>query len=100
MAFQGARLTVETRRLATDALQLRVGALFQFLGETYRSTAAVRGPVGGWRRRWTRTPHAGCGQDGRGEVRLVARVARNVDGLDVDLFLEALALRRRFLASR
>lgn len=33
------------------------------------------------------------------EVRLVARVARNVDSLDVDLFLQALALRRQFLAS-
>lgn len=37
---------------------------------------------------------------GQTEVRLVVRVGRNVDSLDIDLFLEALAMRRQFLASR
>ncbi|GAB9469818.1 hypothetical protein Gpo141_00007084 [Globisporangium polare] len=76
VSFQGAAMTVETRILAMNALELRVGSMYQFLGETYQ----VRN---------TSTP----------EVRLVARVARNVDSLDVDLFLQALALRRQFLAS-
>lgn len=36
---------------------------------------------------------------GGSEVHLVARVARNVDSLDIDLFLQTLELRRQFLAS-
>ncbi|TYZ64151.1 hypothetical protein PybrP1_004444 [[Pythium] brassicae (nom. inval.)] len=77
LSFQGAALTVDTRVLATDGLALRVGSMYQFLGETHVTHS---------------TP-------GASDVRLVARVARNVDSLDVNLFLEALALRRQFLAS-
>lgn len=29
-------MTIETRILAIDALELRVGSMYQFLGETYQ----------------------------------------------------------------
>ncbi|GLD98089.1 hypothetical protein PINS_up006786 [Pythium insidiosum] len=73
VSFQGAQLTVETRICALDGVDLVVGSMYQFIGETYRSHT---------------------------EIRLRARVARNVDKLDIDLFLEALELRRKFLASQ
>jgi hypothetical protein len=38
VSFQGASMVVETRQLATDSLQLRIGSMFQFLGETYRTS--------------------------------------------------------------
>uniref|UniRef100_K3WMX9 CST complex subunit Ten1 n=1 Tax=Globisporangium ultimum (strain ATCC 200006 / CBS 805.95 / DAOM BR144) TaxID=431595 RepID=K3WMX9_GLOUD len=75
VSFQNAEITVDTRILSMDGLELRIGSMYQFLGETQ---------------------HTSGGQD---TVRLVARVARNVDSLDMDLFLQALALRRQFLAT-
>ncbi|KAG7380909.1 hypothetical protein PHYPSEUDO_006679 [Phytophthora pseudosyringae] len=77
LSFQDVSMTVETQRLALENLRLQLGSMYQFLGETYASN-----------------------QGGQTEVRLVARVARNVDSLDIDLFLETLAMRRQFLASR
>ncbi|KAL3665881.1 hypothetical protein V7S43_009305 [Phytophthora oleae] len=77
ISFQDVSMVVETQRLALENLRLQLGSMYQFLGETYASN-----------------------QGGPTEVRLVARVARNVDSLDIDLFLEALAMRRQFLASR
>lgn len=77
ITFQDVSMTVETQRLALENLRLQVGSMYQFLGETYVSD-----------------------QGGKTDVRLVARVARNVDSLDIDLFLETLAIRRQFLASR
>ncbi|KAJ0401050.1 hypothetical protein ATCC90586_004155 [Pythium insidiosum] len=73
VSFQGAQLTVETRICALEGVELAIGSMYQFIGETYRSHA---------------------------DVRLRARVARNVDNLDIDLFLQALELRRKFLASQ
>ncbi|KAG6622282.1 CST complex subunit TEN1 [Phytophthora cinnamomi] len=77
VTFQDVSMTVETQRMALGNLRLQIGSMYQFLGETYSSNQA-----------------------GQTEVRLVARVGRNVDSLDIDLFLEALAMRRQFLASR
>ncbi|CEG45558.1 uncharacterized protein PHALS_01846 [Plasmopara halstedii] len=77
VTFQDALMIVETQQLAFENLRLQLGSMYQFLGETY-----VRN------------------QGEEMEVRLVARVARNVDNLDIDLFLETLAMRRQFLASR
>ncbi|KAF1782484.1 hypothetical protein PI124_g14530 [Phytophthora idaei] len=77
ISFQDVSMTVETQRLALENLRMQLGSMYQFLGETYASN-----------------------QGGQTEVRLVARVARNVDSLDIDLFLETLAMRRQFLASR
>ncbi|KUF75670.1 hypothetical protein AM587_10002272 [Phytophthora nicotianae] len=77
ISFQDVSMTVETQRLALENLRLQIGSMYQFLGETYTSN-----------------------QGGQTEVRLVARVARNVDSLEIDLFLETLALRRQFLATR
>ncbi|KAE8876566.1 hypothetical protein PF005_g7194 [Phytophthora fragariae] len=77
VSFQDVSMTVETQRMALGNLRLQIGSMYQFLGETYSSN-----------------------QGGQTEVRLVARVGRNVDSLDIDLFLEALAMRRQFLASR
>ncbi|KAG1710322.1 hypothetical protein DVH05_017326 [Phytophthora capsici] len=77
ISFQDVSMVVETQRLALENLRLQLGSMYQFLGETYASN-----------------------QGGPPEVRLVARVARNVDSLDIDLFLEALAMRRQFLASQ
>ncbi|EEY55937.1 uncharacterized protein PITG_08683 [Phytophthora infestans T30-4] len=77
VSFQDVSMTVETHRLALENLRLQLGSMYQFLGETYA-----------------------CKQGGPVEVRLVARVARNVDSLDIDLFIETLAMRRQFLASR
>lgn len=37
VSFQGASMVIETRQLVTDRLQLRIGSMFQFLGETYRA---------------------------------------------------------------
>lgn len=34
LSFQGAALTIDTRVLAADRLELRVGSMYQFLGET------------------------------------------------------------------
>ncbi|TDH66182.1 hypothetical protein CCR75_004900 [Bremia lactucae] len=76
VSFQGVSMTVETQQLVLKNLQLRLGSMYQFLGETH----AVK-------------------KGGQVDVRLVARVARNVDNLDIDLFLETLALRREFLKS-
>ncbi|KAF1328711.1 hypothetical protein FI667_g6500, partial [Globisporangium splendens] len=78
VSFENAEMTVDTRILSVDGLELHIGSMYQFLGETQQ----VR--------------QASGGQD---TVRLVARVARNVDSLDMDLFLQALALRRQFLAT-
>uniref|UniRef100_A0AAV1USR4 Uncharacterized protein n=1 Tax=Peronospora matthiolae TaxID=2874970 RepID=A0AAV1USR4_9STRA len=75
VSFQNVSMTVETQSLALEHLRLQVGSMYQFLGETYAKTEPA-------------------------EVRLVARVARNVDSLDIDLFLAALAMRRQFLAAR
>ncbi|KAH7468485.1 hypothetical protein PRIC1_010413 [Phytophthora ramorum] len=77
VSFQNVAMTVETQRLALGNLRLQIGSMYQFLGETYSSN-----------------------QGGQTRVRLVARVARCVSTLDIDLFLEALAMRRQFLASR
>ncbi|KAG2787440.1 hypothetical protein JG687_00008044 [Phytophthora cactorum] len=77
ISFQDVSMTVETQRLALENLRMQLGSMYQFLGETYASN-----------------------QGGQTEARLVARVARNVDSLDIDLFLETLAMRRQFLASR
>ncbi|EGZ10982.1 hypothetical protein PHYSODRAFT_519018, partial [Phytophthora sojae] len=77
VSFQDVSMTVETQRMALGNLRLQIGSMYQFLGETYSSN-----------------------QGGQTEVRLVVRVGRNVDSLDIDLFLEALAMRRQFLASR
>ncbi|OWZ19645.1 hypothetical protein PHMEG_0006074 [Phytophthora megakarya] len=77
ISFQDASMTVETQRMALENLRLQLGSMYQFLGETYATT-----------------------KGDKTEVRLIARVARNVDSLDIDLFLEALAMRRQFLASR
>ncbi|RLN71020.1 hypothetical protein BBJ28_00013990 [Nothophytophthora sp. Chile5] len=38
VSFQGASMTVETRVLALGNLQLRIGSMFQFLGETHQTT--------------------------------------------------------------
>ncbi|CAI5727068.1 unnamed protein product [Hyaloperonospora brassicae] len=75
LSFQNVSMTVETQRLSLEHLRLQLGAMYQFLGETYTKTEPTT------------------------EVRLVARVARNVDSLDMDLFLAALAMRRQFLAA-
>ncbi|DAZ92585.1 TPA: hypothetical protein N0F65_012815 [Lagenidium giganteum] len=72
VAFQGASMAVETRLLANTHVELRIGSMYQFLGDT-RVQA--------------------------GSVCLSARVVRNVDNLDIDLYLQALELRRKFLAS-
>ncbi|CAH0516708.1 unnamed protein product [Peronospora belbahrii] len=77
VSFQNVSMTIETQRLALENLRLQLGSMYQFLGETYVMT-----------------------KEGQTEVRLVARVARNVDSLDIDLFLEALTLRRQFLAAQ
>ncbi|KAI9910714.1 hypothetical protein PsorP6_010870 [Peronosclerospora sorghi] len=77
VSFQGVSMTIETQGLALEHLRLELGSMYQFLGETYTSEKG-------------RQP----------EVRLVARVARNVDSLDIGLFLEALAMRRQFLAAQ
>lgn len=36
VSFQGVAMTIETRVLAMDALELRIGSMYQFLGETYQ----------------------------------------------------------------
>lgn len=36
VSFQGAAMTIETRVLAMDTLELRIGSMYQFLGETYQ----------------------------------------------------------------
>ncbi|TMW67073.1 hypothetical protein Poli38472_012189 [Pythium oligandrum] len=76
ISFQGARMTVETNTMAMDGREMTVGSMYQFLGETHR--------IGG----------------GPDDVRLRARVLRNVDNMDIDLFLQALELRRQFLAAQ
>ncbi|CAI5724556.1 unnamed protein product [Peronospora destructor] len=76
VSFQNVSMTVETQRLAFENLRLQLNSMYQFLGETYTIK-----------------------KEGEMKVRLVARVARNVDSLDIDLFLEALAMRRQFLAA-
>ncbi|KAG7397565.1 hypothetical protein PHYBOEH_000498 [Phytophthora boehmeriae] len=77
VSFQNASMTVETQRMELKNLRLQVGSMYQFLGETY--------PMN---------------KNGQTEIRLVARVGRNVDSLDIDLFLETLAMRRQFLESQ
>ncbi|RLN47511.1 hypothetical protein BBJ29_000625 [Phytophthora kernoviae] len=77
VSFQNASMVVETQRMALDNLRLQIGSMFQFLGETYS-----------------------LNKNGQTEIRLVARVGRNVDSLDIDLFLETLAMRRQFLESQ
>ncbi|CAI5728326.1 unnamed protein product [Peronospora effusa] len=76
VSFQNVSMTVETQKLALENLHLQLHSMYQFLGETYTTN-----------------------KEGTIKVQLVARVARNVDSLDMDLFLEALALRREFLAA-
>ncbi|RLN85306.1 hypothetical protein BBJ28_00014061 [Nothophytophthora sp. Chile5] len=38
VSFQGASMAVETHMLALGNLQLRIGSMFQFLGETHQTT--------------------------------------------------------------
>ncbi|EQC34090.1 hypothetical protein SDRG_08300 [Saprolegnia diclina VS20] len=68
ISFQSAAMKVATDQLVN--VDLTIGSLYQFIGETYLHN---------------------------GELRLRARVGRNVDGIDVQMFLDALKLRREFL---
>lgn len=61
-------LVIETQMIRD--VEFEIGSLFQFIGETYLN---------------------------RGTVRLSARVARNVQGLDLGLFNQALRAQRQFL---
>ena len=77
--LQGCRLDVDTHLLGSFGAKLK--CLFQFVGEL--------GP----------SPSDG-GRDGGGALQLTARVASNVDGLDLDVFYKTLELRRSFLDDR
>ncbi|OQS01654.1 hypothetical protein ACHHYP_00526 [Achlya hypogyna] len=68
ISFQNAAMKVTTDQLAH--VDLRIGSLYQFIGETFSQN---------------------------GELRLRARIGRNVDGLDVQMFLDSLKLRREFI---
>ena len=65
-------LLVETH-LLTPAMEFTIGSLYQFIGETYIT-------------------------NGQQTVQLCARVGRNVDGLNLSLYEQALEAQRRFLA--
>ncbi|ETW09860.1 hypothetical protein H310_00313 [Aphanomyces invadans] len=68
LSFQNSVIVVATDLLVN--FDFAVGSLYQFIGETYTN---------------------------EGKMQLRARVGRNVDGLDTQLFLDALKLRREFI---
>ncbi|ETV87298.1 hypothetical protein H257_00925 [Aphanomyces astaci] len=68
LSFQNAVIVVATDLLVN--FDFAIGSLYQFIGETYAN---------------------------EGKMQLRARVGRNVDGLDTQLFVDALKLRREFI---
>ncbi|OQR90567.1 hypothetical protein THRCLA_22535 [Thraustotheca clavata] len=68
ISFQNSSMKVTTELLSN--VELNLGSLYQFIGETYEQN---------------------------GELRLKARIGRNVDGLDIQMFLDALKIRREFI---
>ncbi|KAF0684113.1 Aste57867_23900 [Aphanomyces stellatus] len=68
LSFQNATIVVSTELLVN--FDFMIGSMYQFIGETYAH---------------------------EGKLQLRARVGRNVDGLDIQMFTDALKLRRDFI---
>ncbi|CAK4082346.1 unnamed protein product [Aphanomyces euteiches] len=68
ITFQNSTIVVSTELLVN--FEFVIGSLYQFIGETYSD---------------------------EGKLQLRARVGRNVDGLDIQMFMDALKLRREFI---
>jgi len=86
LAMRGAFLTVDCSLLPPGCAALREGCLCQVLGEIVEAEEEEEEEEGGC-----------LAPKGKKSLRLVARIVCDAEGLDVDLWEQALAVRRRFL---